>query len=191
MGGQWPHPCITPCLWLFSRGKRVFSRATNNHRTITLALFRKRRVGCQLLRAGCQFHVHLPLGKICGKLYIFIVVSFSKSRKRKKKKTMNINSKRKKNPGKEIKHFLFFIVGKVAILSTFFFLRGRILCTLKFERWKNCIQSSGSGVDFVPYFRYGRNFSLIRCLSFFNCALLSLCQTHVWHPCEWLDWNQV
>ena len=38
----------------------------------------------------------------------------------KKKKTMNINSKRKKNPGKEIKHLLFFIVGKVAILSTFF-----------------------------------------------------------------------
>ena len=33
---------------------------------------------------------------------------------------MNINSKRKKNPGKEIKHLLFFIVGKVAILSTFF-----------------------------------------------------------------------
>ena len=80
----------------------------------------QKRVGCRLLRVGCQFHVYLPFGKICGKLYIFFVVSFSKSRKRKKEKTMNINSKRKKNPGKEIKHLLFFIVGKVAILSTFF-----------------------------------------------------------------------
>ena len=56
-----------------------------------------------------------------GKLFLFFVVSFSNSiKKKKKKKTMNINSKRKKNPGKEINHLLFFIVGKVAILSTFF-----------------------------------------------------------------------
>ena len=84
------------------------------------------RVGRRLLRVGCQFHVavsftcthHLEKFVETGKLYIFFVVSFSKSRK--KKKTMNINSKRKKNPGKEIEDLLFFIVGKVAILSTFF-----------------------------------------------------------------------
>ena len=56
----------------------------------------------------------------CGKVvYIFCGFIFQ-VKKRKKEKTMNINSKRKKNPGKEIKHTLFFIVGKLAILSTFF-----------------------------------------------------------------------
>ena len=63
---------------------------------------------------------------------------------------MNINSKRKKNPGKEIKHLLFFIVGKVAILWTFFDWRKSMYCTLKFEHWKNCIQSSG--VDWLEFF---------------------------------------
>ena len=104
-------------------------------------------VGCYGLVVGTYTN-HLE--KFVEKLYVFYVVSFSKSRKRKKENTMNINSKRKKNPGKEIKHLLFFIVGKVAILSTFFDWRKSMYCTLKFEHWKNCIQSSG--VDWLEFF---------------------------------------
>ena len=116
--------------------KRVFSfffeekKKKKKKEGVFLALFRNRWVGCRLLRVGCQFQLYQPFVE---KLYIFFLVSFSKSRKRKKEKTMNINSKRKKNPGKEIKHLLFFIVGKVAILSTFFDWRKSMYCTLKFE----------------------------------------------------------
>ena len=74
---------------------------------------------CPWLIVSFTYTYHLE--KFVEKLYIFFVVSFSKSRKRKKENTMNINSKIKKNPGKEIKHLLFFTVGKVAILSTFFY----------------------------------------------------------------------
>ena len=96
--------------------KRVFPRATNNV--------------VSLLRVDCQFHVvvsftctyHLEnLWKPESCIY-FLWFHFpsQKKKKKKKKKTMNKNSKIKNNPGKEIKHLLFFIVGKVAILSTFF-----------------------------------------------------------------------
>ena len=104
--GHGPHPCI-----------QLHFQCHKQHRTISLAPFSNRWVGCQSIRVGCQFHVYLPFGKICGKVvYIFCGFIFQVKIKG-KKKTMNINSKRKKNPGKEIKHLLFFIVGKVAILS--------------------------------------------------------------------------
>ena len=75
------------------------------------------RVGCRLLRVGC-FTCTYHLEKFVESCIHFLWFHFPSQEK--KKKTMNINSKRKKNPGKEIKHLLFFIVGKVAILSTFF-----------------------------------------------------------------------
>ena len=79
-----------------------------------------KRVGCRLLRVGC-FTCTYHLEKFVESCIHFLWFHFpSQEKKQKKKKTMNINSKRKKNPGKEIKHLLFFIVGKVAILSTFF-----------------------------------------------------------------------
>ena len=59
--------------------KRVFSSATNNHRTISLALFRNRRV-------GCQFHVYVPFGKICGKV-VYICCGLIFQVKKKEKRT--------------------------------------------------------------------------------------------------------
>ena len=85
-------------------------------------------VGCYGFVASFNYTNHL--WKSCK---YFLWFHFPSQEKGKKEKTMNINSKRKKNPGKEIKHLLFFIVGKVAILSTFFDWRKSMYCTLKFE----------------------------------------------------------
>ena len=116
----WPHPCISPQDFGCSRvEKRVFSSATIIEPLLQLSSVTDGLVvGCYGLVVSFTYPNHLE--KFVEKLYIFFVVSFSKSRKRKKENTMNINSKREKKPGKEIKHLLFFIVGKVAILSTFF-----------------------------------------------------------------------
>ena len=88
--GHGPHPYIAPPLdfGCSSREKKsFFCRATNNHRTITIALFGNKQVGCWLLQAGCQFHLYLPFGKFCGKVvYIFCGFIFQV-----KRKTININ----------------------------------------------------------------------------------------------------
>ena len=69
--------------------KEVFSGATNNHRTITLALFRNRRV-------GCQFHVYLPFGNICGKVvYTFCGLIFQVKKKEKRKENEHKFQKKK------------------------------------------------------------------------------------------------
>ena len=93
------------------------SATINSIQTDPIAFFHNRRVGCQLLCVGCQFHIYLPFGKFCVKVvYIFLWSHIpsqeqnKKKKKKKKKKTMNINSKRKKDTGKEIEHLLFFIV---------------------------------------------------------------------------------
>ena len=82
-----------------------------------------KRVGCQfhmVVSFTCTYHLEKFVESCIHFLWFHFPSQEKKQKKKKKKKTMNINSKRKKNPGKEIKHLLFFIVGKVAILSTFF-----------------------------------------------------------------------
>ena len=96
--GHSPHPCIAPPLDMavLAWKKEFFSKATNNHRTITIALFRNKRVSCRLLQVDCQFHVYLPFGNICGKVvYTFCGLIFQVKKKEKRKENEHKFQKKK------------------------------------------------------------------------------------------------